>query len=153
VTLALGAWKLAHWLMPAAALMGERRLVPIGIGAVERAAALLACPRLAAPAPDAHKYTRGLVLVVGGAMAGAALLACEAAMRSGAGAVRLAGGAPHPAVSPDVILRDEPLGDLLADDRTGAVLVGPGLGRDAEARGRLAEAIAAGRPSVIDATR
>jgi hydroxyethylthiazole kinase-like uncharacterized protein yjeF len=151
LTLALGAWKYAHWLMPAAALMGERRLVPIGAAPVEGAAALLARPRFAAPAADAHKYTRGLVLVVGGAMAGAALMACEAAMRAGAGAVRLAGGAPHPAVSPDVILKTEPLGELLADDRTGAVLVGPGLGRDGKARERLAETLVAGLPTVIDA--
>src|SRR5687767_10400901 len=97
VTLALGAWKHAHWLMPAAALMGRRRLVPIGIGPVEGAATLLQRPHLAPPALDAHKYTRGLVLVVGGMMAGASLLACEAAMRAGAGAVRLSGRTPHPA--------------------------------------------------------
>lgn len=151
VTLALGAWKQAHWLMPAATLMGARRLVPIGIDSVEGAARLLQRPQLAAPAPDAHKYSRGLVLVVGGAMAGAALMACEAAMRGGAGAVRLAGAKPHPAVSPDVIVKTEPLGDLLADDRTGAVLVGPGLGRDGKARQRLAEALAADRPTVADA--
>jgi hydroxyethylthiazole kinase-like uncharacterized protein yjeF len=151
VTLALGAWKFAHWLMPASALMGERRLVPIGIGAVEGAVTLLSCPHLAPPAADAHKYTRGLLLVVSGAMAGAALMACEAAMRAGAGAVRLAGGKPHVAVSPDVILRTEPLGDLLADERTRAVLVGPGLGRDGKARQRLAEAFAADRPTVVDA--
>jgi hydroxyethylthiazole kinase-like uncharacterized protein yjeF len=151
VTLSLGAWKYAHWLMPAATLMGQRRLVPIGIGAVEGAAGLLGRPHLAPPAADAHKYTRGLVLVVGGAMAGAALMACEAAMRAGAGAVRLTGGEPHLALSPDVILKTEPLGDLLADDRTGAVLVGPGLGRDGKARERLAEAMAADRPTVADA--
>ena len=72
VTLALGAWKYAHWLMPAAALMGERRLVPIGVSTLEGAATVLARPHFAAPAADAHKYTRGLVLVVGGAMAGGA---------------------------------------------------------------------------------
>jgi NAD(P)H-hydrate repair Nnr-like enzyme with NAD(P)H-hydrate dehydratase domain len=33
---------------------------------VEGAAALLQRPRLAAPARDAHKYSRGLVLGVGG---------------------------------------------------------------------------------------
>jgi len=151
LTLALGAWKYAHWLMPAAALMGARRLVPIGMAPVDGAAALLQRPQLAPPAPDAHKYSRGLVLVVGGAMAGAALMACEGAMRAGAGAVRLARGDPQPAVSPDVILRTEPLGDLLADDRTGAVLVGPGLGRDGKARERLAETLAADRPTVADA--
>ena len=151
VTLALGAWKLAHWLAPAATLMGQRRLVPIGVGAIEGAATLLARPRLALPAADAHKYTRGLVLVVGGAMPGAALLACEAAMRAGAGAVRLAGETGRVAISPDVILRGDTLGELLADDRTGAVLVGPGLGRDGRARKLLAEALAADRPTVVDA--
>ena len=151
LTLALGGWKYAHWLMPAAAAMGERRLVPLGVAPVEGAASLLARPRLAPPAPDAHKYTRGLVLVVAGTTAGAALLACEAAMRAGAGAVRLAGGTPHPAISPDVILRSEPLAELLADPRTGAVLVGPGLGRDGAARERLAEALAGRRLGVVDA--
>jgi hydroxyethylthiazole kinase-like uncharacterized protein yjeF len=151
LTLALGAWKLAHWTMPAAATMGDLRLVPIGIGESEGAARLLARPRLAAPPRDAHKYTRGLVLVVGGAMAGATLMACDAAMRAGAGAVRLAAGSVHPAAPPDGIGRDAPLGELLADERTGAVLVGPGLGRDSKARKRLAEAIAADRPTVADA--
>lgn len=150
LTLALGAWKFAHGLMPAMASMGELRLVPIGIGPVDGAAKRLPRPCLAPPSPDAHKYTRGLVLVVGGAMAGAALMACDAAMRAGAGAVRLANSRPHPAVLPDVILRDEPLCDLLADERTGSVLVGPGLGRDGEAHERLGAALGAGRPTVID---
>ena len=151
LTLALGAWKFAHWTMPAMERMGERRLVPIGAGAVEGAAQLLQRPHLAAPAREAHKYTRGLVLVVGGVMSGAALMACEGAMRAGAGAVRLAPRDPHTAAPPDVILRGEPLGELLADDRTGAVLVGPGLGRDGKARQALAEALAADRPTVADA--
>src|SRR5690606_22251052 len=140
LTLALGAWKFAHWTMPAMARMGERRLVPIGVGESDGAARLLAKPRLSAPAPDAHKYTRGLVQVVGGVMSGAALMACEGAMRAGAGAVRLSPRDPRTSAPPDVVLRNEPLGELLADDRTGAVLVGPGLGRDGAAREALAEA-------------
>jgi hydroxyethylthiazole kinase-like uncharacterized protein yjeF len=151
LTLALGAWKYAHCLMPTMAAMGEMRLVPIGIGSVEGAAERLARPHFTAPERDAHKYKRGLVLVVGGAMAGASLMAAEAAMHAGAGAVRLAANVPHPALLPDVILRQDPLGDLLADDRTGAVVVGPGLGRDGAARERLAEVLAADRPTVLDA--
>jgi hydroxyethylthiazole kinase-like uncharacterized protein yjeF len=100
---------------------------------------------------DAHKYTRGLVLVIGGAMAGAAALACEGALRAGAGAVRLTATHPHPSVSPDVVLKDEPLAQLLEDKRTNAVLVGPGLGRDAAARERLAGVLAADLPTVVDA--
>src|SRR5690606_15908970 len=33
-TIALGAWKPAHWLMPSVDLMGERRLVEIGVGPI-----------------------------------------------------------------------------------------------------------------------
>jgi hydroxyethylthiazole kinase-like uncharacterized protein yjeF len=149
-TLALGAWKPAHWLMPAAALMGERRLVEIGIGPVHDAATLLGRPSLAAPVPEAHKYTRGLVLVVAGKLGGAALMACEGAMRAGAGAVRLAGEIP-PVVPPDLIVRGEPLAEQLADGRTGAVLVGPGLGTDKVAKRRLGEVLGAGHPTVLDA--
>jgi hydroxyethylthiazole kinase-like uncharacterized protein yjeF len=132
--------------------MGERRLVPIGVGDVAGAAVLLGRPRLTPPARDAHKYSRGLVLVVGGGLAGASLMACEAAMRGGAGAVRLAGSEPHPAaVPPDVIVRGELLAEQLADERTDAVLVGPGLGTDETAKRRLAEVLGACHATVIDA--
>ena len=151
LTIALGAWKFAHWLMPAMALMGERKLVPIGVEDVPGAATVLPRPHFTAPAIDAHKYTRGLVLVVGGGMAGASMLACEAALRGGAGAVRLTSTHPHPSVSPDVVLKDQPLDELLEDDRTGAVLVGPGLGLDEKAQGRLRAVLAADVPTVADA--
>ena len=149
-TLALGAWKPAHWLMPAMALMGERRLVEIGIPPSVGAAQLIERPRLTSPERDAHKYTRGLVLVVAGKLAGASLMACEGAMRAGAGAVRLAGKVP-PGLPPDVIVRGEPLAQQLADKRTNAVLIGPGLGRDGDARRCLGEVLGAGRPTVVDA--
>ena len=151
LTIALGAWKFAHWLMPAMARMGERRLVPIGVEAVSGAAGLLPRPHFTPPAIDAHKYTRGLVLVIGGGMTGASMLACEAALRGGAGAVRLTSTHPHPSVSPDVVLKDQPLEELLEDDRTGAVLVGPGLGLDEKAKGRLRAVLAADVPTIADA--
>ncbi len=151
VTLALGAWKFAHWLMPAMAAMGERRLVPIGVLAPLEAARLLPRPHFTMPGADAHKFTRGLVLVVAGPMPGAALLASEAAMRGGAGAVRLAAPTLHPSAPADLVLRPEPLGELLADERTAAVLVGPGLGRHEPARRKLHDVLAAGFATVIDA--
>jgi len=152
MTVALGAWKRAHWLMPGMGRMGRRELVTIGaIPPCDGAALLLAAPRLAAPSPGSHKYTRGLVLVVAGPTPGATILACDGAMRAGAGAVRLSADALHPAASPDIVLRQEPLAELLADKRTGAVLVGCGLGRDHQARGRLAAVLATPRPTVIDA--
>nr|WP_166176264.1 NAD(P)H-hydrate dehydratase [Altererythrobacter segetis] len=151
LTVALGAWKFAHWLMPAMERMGDRRLVAIGVDAVGGAATLLARPRFAAPPADAHKYTRGLVLVVGGGMAGASMLACEGALRAGAGAVRLSSTHPHPSVAPDVVLKDQPLAELLEEKRTNAVLVGPGLGLDDGAKERLASVLQADLPTVADA--
>jgi hydroxyethylthiazole kinase-like uncharacterized protein yjeF len=151
LTIALGAWKFAHWLMPAMAVMGERRLVPIGVDIVESAASLLARPHFRAPEIDAHKYTRGLVLVVGGGMAGASMLACEGALRAGAGAVRLTSTHPHPSISPDVVLKDQPLDELVKDERTNAVLIGPGLGLDEKAKARLATVMAGNLPTIADA--
>jgi hydroxyethylthiazole kinase-like uncharacterized protein yjeF len=151
LTLALGAWKFAHWAMPAMSLMGQRRLVPIGAGDAGADARLLARPRFTVPDIDAHKYTRGLVTIVGGPISGASQLACEGAMRAGAGTVRLAADQLHPSASADIVLKDMALPQVLADRRTNAVLVGPGLGRDEEARARLREVLAAGRPTVIDA--
>ncbi|HEU4819914.1 MAG TPA: NAD(P)H-hydrate epimerase [Qipengyuania sp.] len=151
LTLALGAWKRAHWVMPASAAMGEKRLVDIGLDIGECLEVLSARPRLHAPAADSHKYTRGLVAIVGGSMPGAALLSAEAAMRAGAGNVRLLTDHPHPAIPPELVVREGALEEHLGDERIGAVLVGPGLGRDDAARERVAAALETGKPCVIDA--
>ena len=149
-TLALGAWKFAHFLMPASAICGDVRLVDIGIAPVADSAARIARPHILPPAPDAHKYRRGLLAVVGGAMPGAAMLAARAAQGAGAGYVKLfaqsAVGAPA-----DLVVDAGKLSAVLTDDRNAAVLVGPGLGRDAKARERLATALADPVPAVIDA--
>jgi len=146
LTLALGAVKPAHLLQPAARYCGTIRRLDIGVPVTSQAA-VLAPPVLAAPGPDSHKYTRGMVAVVSGGMPGAAELAAHAAMRAGAGYVTLLGdtaGAPHALVR-------APLTDAaLANDRIGAVVIGPGLGRDDRARARLDAALAAGHPLVID---
>ena len=150
LTIALGSWKFAHFLMPACAAMGDLRLVDIGAAPVPGATTALRRPRLAAPAPDAHKYRRGLLAVVGGAMPGAALLACRAAQGAGAGYVKLfADSAPHAA--PDLVVDTGNLSAVLTDDRNAAILVGPGLGRDGAARERLAIALADRVPAVVDA--
>ncbi|MFA7603774.1 MAG: NAD(P)H-hydrate epimerase [Novosphingobium sp.] len=150
LTVALGAWKFAHLLMPACATMGALRLVEIGVAAVPGAAQVLARPVLAAPAADAHKYRRGLLAVVGGEMPGAAVLAACAAQGAGAGYVKLfadtTGSAPA-----DLVVDTGKLSAVLTDDRNTAVLVGPGLGRRAEARERLVTALADPVPAVVDA--
>ncbi len=150
LTVALGAWKFAHVLMPAAAKMGALRLVGIGVAAVPGAASRLARPLIAAPAADAHKYRRGMLAVVGGRMPGAAMLAAIAAQGAGAGYVKLF--AEHAADAPrDLVVETGPLADVLTDDRNTAILVGPGLGRDTKARQRLAIALADPVAAVVDA--
>ncbi len=150
LTICLGAWKFAHFLMPASATMGALRLVDIGAGRVAGAAGRIGRPRLKAPAASAHKYTRGLLGVVGGAMPGAALLACMAAQRSGAGYVRLIADAQL-SVPPDLVVDHSPFADAIADRRMAALLVGPGLGRNAASAERLALALKANVPAVLDA--
>ncbi|WP_268745940.1 NAD(P)H-hydrate dehydratase [Croceibacterium mercuriale] len=151
LTVALGGWKRAHWLMPAGASMGERRLVEIGIDAVSGAGRLARRPELTAPRPDAHKYSRGLLAVVGGAMPGASLLAARAAMRGGAGYVRLLAAERPEGVPDDLVVLTGPAADALADERIAAVLAGSGLERGTDAAERLRTALASDHPLVLDA--
>ena len=150
LTLGLGAWKFAHFLMPASAVMGELRLIDIGVEPVPGAAAAVARPSLCAPAADAHKYRRGLLAVVGGEMPGAAVLACQAAQGAGAGYVRLFADA-LPLAPADLVVNPGELSEVLTDDRNTAILAGPGLGRSGRARERLAIALADPVPAVVDA--
>jgi ADP-dependent NAD(P)H-hydrate dehydratase / NAD(P)H-hydrate epimerase len=151
LTLALGAWKFAHFLMPACAKLGALRRVGIGVGAVIGAAQVIAQPDLGEPAADAHKYRRGLVGIVAGEMPGASLLAAVAAQHGGAGYVKLLGRNPRPAIPMDLVVETRPLAQALDDHRWSALLVGPGLGRDAPARARLLAALNAAAPAVADA--
>ena len=146
LTLALGALKPSHLLQPAARYMGAVRLLAIGVPA-ESAVRALARPALPEPGPDANKFTRGMVAVVAGAMPGASELAALAAARAGAGYVLLLGGESD---SPHAIVRKSWAADALADPRIGAVVIGPGLGRDHDARERFDAAWAGPHPLVID---
>lgn len=151
LTLALGSWKFAHWRLPGRALMGQTRLVPIGIGAVEGAAQVIGRPQIAPPSATSHKYLRGLLGIVAGAMPGASLLAAAAAQRSGAGYVKLFARAADPRAPADVVTETAPLAEALADDRMAAVLIGPGLGRDGAAKAMLGEALRRAPALVLDA--
>jgi hydroxyethylthiazole kinase-like uncharacterized protein yjeF len=151
LTLALGSWKPAHFLMPARERMGQFRCVDIGIGSVAGAASIFPRPRLSAPSADAHKYRRGLVGVVAGAMPGAALLAAESAMRGGAGYAKLLSPDLARDTPPALVIDHASLEGVLADERWSALLVGPGLGRDESARQRLSTVLERRLPTVIDA--
>lgn len=110
-----------------------------------------------ARAADAHKW-QGAVRVVAGSpgMVGAGRLCAEAAARSGAGLVSLsAPGADVDARSEIIQHRldaTDVAGAVLADlDRFGALVVGPGLGRDDEVMTAVRSLIAeAAVPLVID---
>ena len=148
LTLALGALKPAHILHPAAAACGTIRLVDLGIACPDDVR-VAAAPQLPRPGPESHKYTRGMVAIVAGHMEGAARLAAVAALRSGAGYVALYGGSGQG--GPDAIVHRPYDRESLADPRIGALLIGPGLGRDAAARARLAALVDADAyPLVID---
>lgn len=152
LTIALGAWKMAHWMMPAQAIMGDMRLVDIGVTPQEGTASLSARPMLDPPERDAHKYSRGLLAVIGGEMPGAGVLASRAAMHGGAGYVNLY--SEHeglPGVPPDLVVAAEAMPALATDPRIAAVLIGPGLGRSEEARSVLAWVLACDLPTVCDA--
>ncbi len=151
LTLALGAWKFAHWNLPGRTLMGQMRLVPIGIAGVAGAARLVARPLFTAPAADSHKYRRGLLGIVAGAMPGASLLAAAAAQRAGAGYVKLLAREVDPRTPADVVTNTALLGEALADPRLAAVLIGPGLGRDDAARAMLDAALRQAPALVLDA--
>ena len=146
VTLALGAPKPCHLLQPGAAACGAVRLIDIGV-AVESPDRVLSRPSLSAPGADDHKYSRGMVAVIAGAMPGAAALAATAAAHL-AGYVLLIGSSTDRL--PHAIVRRRWSAAALDDRRIGAILVGPGLGRDEGARDRLSAALASDRPLVID---
>jgi hydroxyethylthiazole kinase-like uncharacterized protein yjeF len=146
VTLALGAVKPSHLLLPAATRCGGVRLLDIGV-AVPDEVAVLRSPMLATPAADAHKYSRGMVAVAAGRMPGAAALCAEAAARL-AGYVLLLGSATDRL--PHAVVRRRWSAEALADDRIDAVVVGPGLGRDDAAREKLEACLSSDRALVID---
>ncbi len=150
LTVALGAWKFAHFLMPACATMGALKLVDIGADLVEGAAQAISRPKLRAPAADAHKYRRGLVAILGGSMPGAALLAATAAQGGGAGYVKMFAEGISQA-NPDLVVSGDSVSVALSDRRISALLVGPGLGRDGAAEKLLAQALKADLPTVLDA--
>lgn len=107
----------------------------------------------------AHKGLYGTVLVVGGdhGMAGAAALAAEAALRCGAGLVRVATRAQHvPALvarTPEVM----PLGVESGDDfeplleAADLLVAGPGLGQSDWSEYLLQAAVASDKPMLLDA--
>jgi hydroxyethylthiazole kinase-like uncharacterized protein yjeF len=154
--LALGAFKLAHMLEPVASDCRSVSLIEIGLAAPDHAAARIAKPVIKAPDARSHKYLRGLVVVLAGAMPGAALLAARAAQGTGAGYVKIIGAGEPPATLPADIVwvradTSAAVTEALSDSRIGSVLAGPGLGRDTGAQALVDAALACAHPLVLDA--
>lgn len=150
LTVTFQTLKPAHLLQPAARHMGRIVVADIGI---EAASDLheIARPRLAAPGPESHKFTRGLVTVIAGGMAGAGALSAGAALRAGAGAVRLQAREPVHGVAAAIIQNPRDPLDRIDDKRIGALLLGPGLAPDDEGRALFEAAAGSGHPLVLDA--
>ena len=86
-------------------------------------------------------------------MSGASELAALAALRAGAGYVlHLASGGSNGPAAPHAIVRRDYTAGALAEDRIGAVVIGPGLGRGRE-RAAFARLVAeaAGKALLVDA--
>jgi NAD(P)H-hydrate repair Nnr-like enzyme with NAD(P)H-hydrate dehydratase domain/NAD(P)H-hydrate repair Nnr-like enzyme with NAD(P)H-hydrate epimerase domain len=130
-TVTFGAAKPGLLLPPACYTAGEVRVVDIGLRFPP--AAVPVAVRLSArdvgdswpvPGPYDHKYTRGVVGVLAGApmYPGAAVLACSAAVRAGAGMVRYIGPV---SVAPAVLAARPEV--VIAEGRVQAWVLGPGL--------------------------
>jgi hydroxyethylthiazole kinase-like uncharacterized protein yjeF len=161
--------KPGHYLMPGRRLCGDLEIQPIGIGdatiAGLGARTYLDTPDFWRPcfpilSAEAHKYTRGHALVVGGwPMTGAARLSARAALRIGAGLVSVAapepGFAVYAAALTSVMVKrldeTEGLAGLLGDRRLGALLCGPGAGVGAKTADHVLALLATGRSVVVDA--
>jgi NAD(P)H-hydrate epimerase len=172
------AWgKPGHLLLPGRGLTGQLIVADIGLPSVPLAGdgpdLLTTEPgwwRVLLPIPDAaaHKFTRGHLVAIGGAvMTGAVRLAVRAARRAGVGLATVLAPASvvpiYAADQPGIIVRSRieklsakgnkdqvSLPAILSDNRVSAVLIGSGLSPDSETADLLRAALASGRPLVID---
>jgi len=167
VTVTFGAIKPGLLIDPGAGHAGTVELVDIGLGPyLEGEPAALApqrddiSERLPRPGPESDKYRRGVLGLLAGSdrFAGAAVLATGAAVRGGAGMVRVAtAGVPAQAVRlawPEVVLTVHPDDgdlDLESVGRVQAWVAGPGMGTGQHAAARLAAVLATELPVLIDA--
>ncbi len=159
-TVTFGTWKPGLLVDPGAGLAGAVTLVDIGLGpylAEPSARALQAADvaaLLPAPGRESDKYARGVLGVVAGSRVypGAAVLAVAGALHGGAGMVRFVGPSQVAAVVraawPEAVVTE---GAPDEADRVQAWVVGPGLGTDAEARGRLTSVLGTDVPVLVDA--
>jgi hydroxyethylthiazole kinase-like uncharacterized protein yjeF len=167
VTVTFGWPKIGLLFHPARARCGRLIAVEIGfppLHATGPAAALLITPawaseRLPLRPPSAHKGTSGRLLVLAGTdgMAGAAVIAAEAAQRAGAGLVHIASVPSNRVVLqtavPEAIFADRSALTERDASAAHALLAGPGIGTDDGAAHALNAAfeLTPGVPTALDA--
>jgi ADP-dependent NAD(P)H-hydrate dehydratase / NAD(P)H-hydrate epimerase len=144
MTVSFGALKPAHLLHPAMHKCGRLVVADIGIDA-EPTWHEIAAPVLPPLDPGGHKYDRGLVHALAGAMPGAIALAAKAAAYAGAGYVRVSTSRPIDGLPSSIVQIDHA---PVNDERIGCLLVGPGLGDVPQV---LTLALTSKAPKVIDA--
>jgi len=169
VTVSFFRAKPGHWLMPGRERCGELVIADIGIAddaidIVEPDVHLNGPAhwhaRLPRPRLSDHKYSRGHLLVLGGAqMTGAGRLAVRGARRSGAGMVTLAAEAEalpiyaqdQPGILTHPLPAPEQLPILVEKRRIAAILLGPGAGVGGVTKRLALAALSTGVPILFDA--
>jgi NAD(P)H-hydrate epimerase len=162
LTITFFCMKPGHVLMPGRELCGEVVVADIGIphsvleviGPSTWINKDFSIPRLSL---GGHKYGRGHAVVVSGGPfnSGAARLAAQAALQSGAGLVTLSGSwdalVVHANHLTAIMLSDVELAELLSDRRKNAVCIGPASGVGAETRAQVEAVLMSGAAAVLDA--
>lgn len=161
--------KPGHYLLPGRGVRGDLAVADIGIPDSVLAdispATFVNGPeiwltRFPWPGADAHKYSRGHAVIVGGAeMTGAARLAALGARRIGAGLVTIAAppeafaiyAAEEPGTLVKAVADDAAFRAVLADARKNAALVGPGAGVSEATSTYVVAALECDKSVVIDA--
>ena len=160
-TVTFAALKPGLLLHPGRRLAGSVSVADIGLDVTSATAHLQTAADVADLWPrrevDAHKWRSACWVVAGSPpMRGAASLASLAALRSGAGYVRLSvpGGEPDASVPTEVVFGPLPAADWherMEVSRFGSLVVGPGLGREPQTATAVRELVArATVPLVLD---
>ena len=174
LTVSFIGYKPCHFEYPALELCGKVKAVSIGIDDSEITDFLAevidvkqAISYLSKISTNAHKGTKGTSLIIGGSfgMAGAPMLSARAAMRSGAGIVKVC--IPNQVYSAAAPMLPEAVfvpangknGFLCGDDinadlfkNVSSVLIGPGMGNNEDTASAVLRAVAFSKvPTVIDA--
>lgn len=170
ITVTFCCKKRGHALSPGRFLSGAVRVVDIGIsgGALEKITPMCfendpdlfrtAIPPLD---PMGHKYSRGHLVVVGGAAekSGAARLAAAAGLRTGAGLATIACPEQAAAIyaAGQASIMTEPCGSIadfrafITDERRNTIVLGPGNGVGDDTRERVVATLQLRKNAVIDA--